>query len=301
MPILSTQPLHLKGVYDVMVARSKEMPNHWRDITGEPIDTSAMGEKMVLMTGLATAMKTNDGGGVAFDQITTPYNKTFYTDIYAIGVELTQKQVGTDQSGKLRRIAEEFAFSLNYARETMVADIINNCTDATNYPTIVGVALASASQPSDTGVWSNLSTAAALDITALEQMLTDRKSHKTLKGQKWLKLGPVKLITPAELEITAKRLLAGLEQPGTADREKNVAREAITWCPGNPLLTDTNAYTMVPADNRANPFFLLKGDSLDGTVQEDKDIKTLKKLMVAAADETVGILYPAGVQHNVGA
>lgn len=298
----STYPLHLKGVYEVMKARSSEMPNYWRDITGDPITTTAIAEKMVLMTGLATATKTGDGASVPFDTITAPYNKVFATDIYAIGVELTQKQIGTDQSGKLRRIGEEFAFSLNYAREVMVADIINNGTDATNYPTIVGVALFSASQPSGTGVWSNLSTAAALDILALEQMVTDRKAHKTLKGQKWLKgINRARLITPAELEVTAKRLLAGTEQPGTADREVNVAKGYIKWCPGNPLITDTNCYTLIPDDARDNPLFLLKGNSLDGEVQEDKDIKTLKKLMVAAMDETTGCLYPAGLQHNVGA
>jgi hypothetical protein len=276
------------------------MPNYWKYITGDPMTTSAIAEKMVLMTGLATAEKVADAGGVPFDEITTPYNQTFYTDIFAIGVELTQKQIGSDQSGKLKRIAEEFAYSLNYARETLVAGLINNGTDATNYPTMLGVALFSATQPGGTGTWSNLSTAAALDITALEQMLTDRKSHLTLKGQKWLKLGPVNLVTPAELEITAKRILSSIQQPGTNDNDKNIARETITWTPGNQFLTDTNAYTMVPQGG-ANPLFLLKGNALDGEVQEDKDIRTLKKLLVAAMDETVGSLYPAGVQHNVGA
>lgn len=300
--IASTMPAHLRGVYEVMLATYDEMPNHWRHITGDPITTKAIAEKMVLMTGLATAMRANDGGSIQFDEITTPYNKTFYTDIYAIGTEFTQKQLGTDQSGKLARIAEEFAFSLNYARETMVADLFNNGTDATNYPTIVGVALFSASQPTTTGsTWSNLSTAAALDITALEQMVTDRKAHLTLKGQKWLKLGDVNLITPAELEITAERLIGSLNQPGTPDNDVNVARRHINWKPGNPLLTDTNAYYLVPASAKANPCFLLEGDSLDGKVQEDKDIRTLKKLMVAAADETVGVLYPAGLQGNLGA
>lgn len=299
--LAATLPAHLRGVYEVMLATYDEMPNYWRYITGEPITTPAIGEKMVLMTGLATARRTADGGSFQFDEITTPYNKTFYTDIYGIGVEFTVKQLGTDQSGKLKKIAKEFAFSLNYARETLVANIINNGTDATNYATILAVALFSASQPTVTGsTWSNLSTASALDITALEQMITDRKSHLTLKGQKWLKLGSVNLVTPAELEITAKRLLQSDLQPGGPDNDKNVARQSINWTPGNPLLTDTNAYTMIPADSNRNPLFLLVGDDMNGNVEEDKDIRTGKKLMVASMDETTGALYPAGLQYNSG-
>jgi hypothetical protein len=301
MSVGSTFQIHVKGVRDVMVARSTEMPNLYRNITGDPITTTAVQEKMVLMTGLATATKVGDGSNVSFDEITAPYNKNFATEIYAIGVELTEKQLQTDQSGRLRKVGQEFARSHGYAREVMVANILNNGTDAAGYPTILGVALASASQPTTSGAtWSNLSTAAALDILALEQMLTDRKGHKTLKNQRWLGMGPVKLIVPVELEITASRLLESLLQPGTADNDKNVARSQITLTPGNPFITDTNSYWMIPEND--NPFFLLSNSGMsDATVKMDYDIRTLKHLMVAARDETVGVLYPAGVQLNQGA
>lgn len=300
MPVLSTLPIHLKGVYEVMIARGDTMPNYWKWIVGKKINTTAIAEKMVLLTGLATATRTGDGAAVLFDEITSPYDKTFYTDEYAIGVEFTEKQVKTDQSGKLKRFGEEFAYSLNVQLETMVADVINNGTDGTNYAGIDGVALFSASHPTVGGTtWSNLSTAATMSIDSLEQLMTDRKSHRTLKDQPWTKLVPCNLIYGEALEMKAARLLGGIEQPETPDREINVVKRSLNASTGNQYLTDTNAYTAIPRGD-ANPIFLLEGN-IPKPIRQDYDPRVRKELMVAAQDHTTGWMYPAGIQHNIGA
>lgn len=289
----ATLPIHLKGVYDTMVASGAKMPNHWKNIVGDVKTTTAIAEKMVLMTGLATATAVGDGAPISFDEITTPYDKTFATQLYAIGVEFTDKQLRTDQSGKLKRIGQEFAKSLYFQKEVMVADIIN-----LNATGIDGVALFATTHPHALGTWSNLSTAASLDATSLKQAIIDRKSHKTLKGQPWLDLGPVNVLTGSDLEFTAEILIKSEREAGVADNDMNPMPRIARFTMGNPFLTDTNAFTLVPVGEE-NPLFLLEGNITD-PIREDFDIRTNKKLMTATADHTTGWLYPAGVQHNAG-
>lgn len=295
----ATLPIHLKGVREVQLARAAAMPNFYKYIVGQTMNTTAIAERMVLMTGLATATVVGDGAGVSFDEITTPYDKLFPTEIYAIGVEFTEKQLKTDQSGKLKRFGEEFAYSLYLQLETMVADVLNNGTDATNFAGIDGVALFSATHPWTGGTWSNLSTAAALDATSLKQAVIDRKSHKTLKGQPWLKLAPTWLVTGGELEFTAEILVKSTSEAGTADNDTNVVPRVVSFAPGNQFITDTNAFYLIPKGEE-NPIFLLEGN-LDKPIRQDYDPRTLTELMVAAQDHTTGWLYPAGVQGNAGA
>ena len=298
----STFQLHLRGVYDVKIARTAEMPNLWKDIVGETISTNALGEKRVLMTGLAAMQRTAEDGTFPIDTIIAPYNKTFVTEVFGVAVEFTDKQLGTDQHGILRRFGQEFAVSEAYAVEDLVADLLNNGVD-TAYPTILGGSnpIASATQPTTTGAtWSNVSTAAALSIDSLEQMATDRKAHRDLKNQRWLKYGQWKLVTPIELEITAHRLLESIGQPGTADNDKNVVRSTITRTRGNPFITDTNCFWAIPTDE--NPLFLVNNTWLpEDTIKEHERPGTLIKVMLSAMDKTTGCMYPAGVQRNAGA
>jgi phage major head subunit gpT-like protein len=278
-----------------MVASNQTRPNHWKSIVGDVKSTTAISEQMVLMTGIATAQAVGDGANVSFDTVTAPYDKRFATQIYAIGVEFTEKQLKTDQSGKLRRIGEEFGKSLYYQKEVMVADIINNGTSTTG---IDGKALFVTDHPSSGGTWSNLSTAASLDATSLKQLLIDRKSHKTLKGQPWLDLGPVNIVIADELEFVAEILIKSDREAGVADNDMNPMPRIARFTMGNPFLTDTNAFTAVPI-GKDNPIFLLEGN-LDRPIREDDKPERLSKIMVAAQDHTTGWLYPAGVQHNAG-
>lgn len=293
-----TLPIHLKGVYEVMIASAADQPNHYKNIVGDTMSTNAIAEKMVLMTGVQTASPVGDGAGVSWDEITTPYDKTFATQIYAVGVKFTDKQLRTDQSGKLRRIGEEMGKSLYYQRETMVADIINNGTTA-GYEGIDGVVLFSASHPYNGGTYSNLSTAASLDATSLKQALIDRKAHKTLKGQPWLDQGPVNLVVSDSLEFVAEILVKSGKEAGVADNDMNPLPRIVNFTMGNPFLADTNAFTLIPSRAKSNPLFLLEGD-VNQPIREDYDIDRLTKKMVAVQDHTTGWLYPAGVQHNAG-
>lgn len=295
----ATLPLHIKGFRDAFINASEDQPNYWKFIVGNEMTTDAIMEKFILMGDLIPTQPVEDVGGVPLDAVQTFASKEFYTHQYSLGVQLTDKQLRTDQSGLLKAVPKLLGQSDYLAKEQLVADLINNGTDS-NYTGIDGVALFSDSHPiANGGTFDNLSTAASLSYSALEQMLTDLRGHKTYKGNPWLTWGGYRLVTGKELALLAKRILVTSGISGSADVDKNVAADDIMATPGNQFLADTNGYTLIPADVARNPLFLLTG--LNAEVREDPKPSEWRTIYVVGSDRTAGWLSAQGVQHNAGA
>lgn len=278
---------------------SEKQPNFWKDIVGKVEDERDLWVEKTMLGGFGIATTQREAGGVPFDNITTPYSLKFFQDIYSIGFELSDQAKERDLSGEIAKRAPSMARSIYWALEQSIADIINNSTTA-GYTGIDGVVLQSASHPTQTTTWSNISTAATLSIDSLETMLNNlvtapRGYRDTITPQ----MGPFRLIVPGQLGLLAQRLLAGVEQPQTANRERNVAKMRIGDLSVNPYLTDTNGYQMVPMNSDDNPIFIIKFG--DVRFRESYDGRKPAWLYTSHKEWGTGWDWPAGVQFNAGA
>ncbi len=294
----TTMPLHHRGLLDVYNLYTERQPNHWKNIIGREITTDELYEEIATLSGLSPATTIREAGGIPFDQITVPFTKKFYLDIYAIGVEFSKQVKHKDVYNKLKAPSKMMAKSHYIALEQGVADVINNATNS-SYTGIDGKVLAATDHPTASSSWSNVSTAAALSIGSLETMITDMGNQLAYRDYPEVHPGPWNLIVPTELAITAKRLLTSMGQPGTANNDKNVARDQINYVSGNPFLTDTNGYCLLPANDEDNPIRMMNGMPM--TPEEDFDIRTYTHLFATVVERTFWWKYPLGTQFNAGA
>jgi len=91
---------------------------------------------------------------------------------------------------------------------------------------------------------NELSTAADLNETSLEQMLIDIADMKDERGMK-IALQGTKMIIPLQLQFVAERLLKSAGRVGTADNDLNAVRNMGMVPQGyvvNNFLTDTDAF-----------------------------------------------------------
>ena len=91
---------------------------------------------------------------------------------------------------------------------------------------------------------NELSTAADLNETSLEQMMIDIAGMKDERGMK-IALRGMKMIIPVNLQFTAERLMKSAGRVGTADNDINAIKSMGMVPQGyvvNNFLTDTDAF-----------------------------------------------------------
>lgn len=291
--------LFTRGMGDTINLFPDGEDQEWQAITPNVVPLSDLYDERVMLGGMGTAGKMQEAGGIPYDNITAPYTKKYYLDIYGIGFECSKQSLQKKGGAVLRAPAKFMGFSIYDAQEQLVADIMNNA-QSSSYTGIDGVALASASHPTSSGTnWSNLSTAATLSIDALETMLQDQMNHKTYRDQYWSGPGKSRLVVPRQLGMLAKRLLKGVEQPQTQDREKQVAGEDIIGVAIVRRLTSATRYALIPAQASKNPLRLYSGGPVD--MDNDKDIDKPSLKFTATKEMAVAWDNPIGTQFNAGA
>ena len=133
---------------------------------------------------------------------------------------------------------------MSQTKQIKAAAILNNAFD-TSYPIGDGAALCSSAHPSLSGNQRNqLSVAADLNETSLEQMLIDIAGLTDERGLKIAVRG-MKLIIPKELQFIAERVINSNLRSGTADNDTNAMKSMGMLPEGavvNHFLTDTDAY-----------------------------------------------------------
>lgn len=295
----TTLPLHHRGLLEVIKMYPKSKPNNaLRIVGGKVMDTNELYEELQLVSGLGAAANIKEAGGVPFDEITAPYSKKFYPSIYALGFEISPQARKKDVYGALKNPGKHMAFGHYVAKEQAGADLINNVASA-SYTGIDGVALASASHPTAASTWSNISTAASLSVSALETMTTDMMTQKAYRDPAiWPQDGPFRLIVPPALKVAASRILASIQQPGTANNDKNVVRDAINEIVCSPYITSTTNYALV-AQGDDNPLFVLEAG--DTEIMEVPDPRVPSYLFVAMQEYVFGWKLANGFQNNAGA
>jgi Mu-like prophage major head subunit gpT len=212
--------------------------------------TGRMIEQFSQMAGVGLATLINEGQDTDVDTFVQGYHKTFKPAKYGLGIAASQELVEDDQIGIISKRAVALANSINQTIEIQGASVYNNAFDATNYAGPDGKALCASDHPlvKAGGTQSNLGTSADLDVTALEQGMTDWELTKTHEG--FLQLLPTpRLLVAAANRWNVHEILKGQMRSDTANHTINAFQytenggtiEPIVWS----FLTDPDAWFLV--------------------------------------------------------
>ena len=210
-------------------------------------------EEEVMLGGFSTAPVKGEGSAITFDDAQDTYTARYTHETIALAFSITEEAIEDNLYDRLAsRYTKALARSMAQTKQIKAASILNNAF-STASPVGDGAALCSSAHPSLSGNQRNqLSVAADLNETSLEQALIDIAGLTDERGLKIAVRG-TKLIIPKELQFVAERVLNSNLRPGTADNDANAMKNMGMLPEGavvNHFLTDTDAFfVMTDAPN----------------------------------------------------
>ena len=202
-------------------------------------------EEEVMLSGFANASVKPEGSSVNYDTAQESFTARYTHETLALAFSITEEAIEDNLYDRLAsRYTKALARSMANAKQVKAANVLNNAFDS-NFTGGDGVELCSAVHPIVAGTFKNeLSTAADLNETSLEQALIDIAAMTDERGLKIAAKG-TKMIIPSALQFTAERLMKSQGRTGTADNDINAVGSMGMIPQGyvvNHYLTDTDAF-----------------------------------------------------------
>ena len=202
-------------------------------------------EEEVMLSGFANASVKPEGQGVNYDTAQESFTARYTHETLALAFSITEEAIEDNLYDRLAsRYTKALARSMANAKQVKAANVLNNAFDS-SFTGGDGVELCSAVHPIVAGTFKNeLSTAADLNETSLEQSLIDIAAMTDERGLKIAAKG-TKMIIPSALQFTAERLMKSQGRTGTADNDINAVGNMGMIPQGyvvNHYLTDTDAF-----------------------------------------------------------
>ena len=202
-------------------------------------------EEEVMLGGFGNAEVKPEGSGVVYEQAQETFTARYSHETIALAFSLTEEAVEDNLYDKIStRYTKALARSMANTKQIKAANVLNR---AFNSSFLGGddKELSATDHPTLSGTQKNeLSTAADLNETSLEQMLIDIADMKDERGMK-IALRGMKMIIPVNLQFVAERLMKSAGRVGTADNDLNAVRSMGMVPQGyvvNNFLTDTDAF-----------------------------------------------------------
>jgi len=205
-------------------------------------------EEEVMLSGFANASVKPEGSAVTFDNAQETYTSRYQHETVALAFSITEEAIEDNLYDRLSsRYTKALARSMANTKQVKAANVLNRAFNssfaggdgkelcATDHPTIFGT------------VKNELSTAADLSETSLEQALIDINAFTDERGLKVAARG-VKMIIPSELQFTAERIMNSANRVGTADNDINALKSMGMIPQGysvNNYLTDSDAFFII--------------------------------------------------------
>jgi len=202
-------------------------------------------EEEVMLGGFANASVKPEGQGVTYEDAQETFTARYTHETVALAFALTEEAVEDNLYDKIStRYTKALARSMANTKQVKAANVLNRAFNssylggddkelcATDHPTLAG------------NQKNELSTAADLNETSLEQMLIDIADMKDERGLK-IALRGMKMIIPVQLQFVAERLMKSAGRVGTADNDLNAIKSMGMVPQGyvvNNFLTDTDAF-----------------------------------------------------------
>ena len=201
----------------------KQYANEWNEIFDSESSDRAF-EEEVMLSGFANASVKPEGQGITYDQAQETFTARYTNETIALAFAITEEAIEDNLYDRLAsRYTKALARSMASTKNIKGAAVLNNGFDST-YAGGDGKELFATDHPTLAGTFSNeLSTAAELNETSLEQALIDIAAFTDERGLKIAAQG-TKMIIPSALQFTAERLMKSEGRTGTADNDINAIR-----------------------------------------------------------------------------
>jgi hypothetical protein len=224
------------GVYD---QRADEWKMVFREQKGIPRNYH---EEPVLF-GFGAAPELPDGMPVTYQSGGVLFLQRYLYRVYGLAFALTKVLVEDGDHIRIgQTYAKHLAQSLIETKETLAANILNRAFTS-GYVGGDGRTLVATDHPIVNGVFSNqLSTAAALSQTSLEQLLIQIRNAVDNNGKR-IRLSPRKIVTGPSNVFQAEVLLKSALRTGTADNDINPVKSMNLLAEGQANLSRITSTT----------------------------------------------------------
>ena len=202
-------------------------------------------EEEVMLSGFGAASVKPEGTSVNFDSATESFTARYTHETVALAFSITEEAVEDNLYDKVStRYTKALARSMAHTKQVKAANVLNNAFDS-SFTGGDGKELCATDHSTSSGNQKNeLSTAADLNETSLEQAMIDIAAFADDRGLK-VAAKARKMIIPSALQFTAERLMKSAGRTGTADNDINAVKSMGMIPEGyvvNNYLTDTDAF-----------------------------------------------------------
>ena len=258
------------GVYD---QRADEWSRVFREEDGIPRNYH---EEPVLY-GFGAAPQLPDGMPVTYQQGGVLFLKRYVYKVYGLAFALTKVLVEDGDHIRIGQVyARHLAQSLVETKELLCANVLNTAFNA-SFVGGDGVPLISTAHPLANGVFSNqLSTAAVLSQTSLEQMLIQIRQAVDNNGKK-IRLVPRQLVVAPGNIFQAEVLLKSVLRTGNANNDINPVKSIGLLDEGAAVLSRLTSSTAWFAQTDApEGMKLLMRRRLEKTMEGDFETDSMR-------------------------
>jgi len=203
-------------------------------------------EEEVMLSGFGEAAVKGEGAAVKYDTAQETWTARYVHNTVALAFSLTEEAMEDNLYDTLSaRYTRALARSMQQTKQIKAANVLNNGF-STTYPGGDGKPLMTTDHGTLTArdLKNELTTAADLNETSMEQALIDLAGFKDERGLK-VNAQAQRLIVPPALQFIADRLLNTPGRVATADNDINAIRNMGMIPDGyavNHYLTDTDAW-----------------------------------------------------------
>ena len=280
------------GVYE---QRADEWKMVFREQKGIPRNYH---EEPVLY-GFGAAPELPDGMAVTYQSGGVLFIQRYLYKVYGLAFALTKVLVEDGDHIRIgQTYAKHLAQSLIETKETLAANILNRAFNGA-YLGGDGVSLVSTAHPIVSGTFSNqLTTAAALSQTSLEQILVQIRNAVDNNGKR-IRLVPKKIVSGPSNVFQAEVLLKSVLRTGTADNDINPVKSMGLLAEGQGNLsriTSTTAWWV--QTDAPDGLKLLMRRGLEKSMEGDFETDSMR--YKATERYTLGWTDPRGVYGTAG-
>ena len=202
------------GVYD-------QRADEWKQVFVQQQGIPRNYHEEPVLFGFGAAPELPDGSAVTYDAGGVLFIQRYVYKVYGLAFALTKVLVEDGDHIRIgQTYAKHLAQSLIETKETLCANVLNRAFTA-GYTGGDGVTLVNTAHPIASGSFSNqLTTAANLSQTSLEQMLIQIRNAVDNNGKR-IRLNPEKLVVSPSNVFQAEVLLKSVLRTGTADNDIN--------------------------------------------------------------------------------
>ena len=280
------------GVYD---QRADEWKQVFREERGIPRNYH---EEPVLF-GFGAAPELPDGTAVTYQSGGVLFIKRYQYKVYGLAFALTKVLVEDGDHIRIgQTYAKHLAQSLVETKETLAANVLNRAFNGA-YAGGDGKSLVATDHPIMSGTFSNqLSTAAALSQTSLEQILIQVRNAVDNNGKR-IRLNPTKLVVSPSNVFQAEVLLKSVLRTGTGNNDINPVKSMGLLSGGQANLSRLTSTTAWWVETDApEGLKLMMRRSLEKSMEGDFETDSMRFKSTERYD--IGWTDPRGVYGTPG-